>query len=454
MIDATKAMDTRNQSLNSPKRQGKKPLKVLENNYQNNLESDYTEKIEELDKNFNYSSNSNHYWSKPELSLLYGTPLYEAASTSQKLALNHLYWVSQYNYTALSETETVYYNQITGSSLSTLGGNYEMIARQLEHESSQEHSHIHAFYKVNRQTMKALLGKQAFVNSLKKKSNQHSWGSSQISTNQYYSLRFLTKIMLKDKKQYHSHYLRKFEEENKLSTFTNGFFHGGGAIPQNLLQFFAFNWGSSPFLACQYYTLRFMANMLLKNIEHGIFMYFKKLHKQGEFVPAPTAMSYYHLLDEAFHTTTSLFLARDLYKQVPKPTAYEKFVVNIAVYMTQRSNFNGLSAVVDKRFFSDDYSLMVDIYKLLQSPLFDMSAQEALHWIDKCFCHEHEGFHLSAKSHQRLLSDLRQFCENLDYLWPVNREMRLMASGGSINKAIPSNIRTFTHFSKAVAQSQ
>ena len=451
MIDAIKAMNIKNQSLNPPKRPEKKPLKLLENNYRNNLNSDYTEKIKELDKNFNYNSNSNHYWSEPELSLLYGTPLYEAASTSQKLALNHLYWVSQYNYTARSEAETIHYNQITGGSLSTLGGNYEMIARQLEHESSQERSHIHAFYKVNRQTLKALLGEQAFVNSLNKKSNQHSWGISQILTHQYYTLRFLTKIMLKDKEQYHSQYLRKFEEENKLSTFTNGFFHWGGAIPQALLQFFALNWGSSPFLACQYYIVRFMANMLLKNIEHSIFLYCKKLYKQGEFVPAPTAISYYHLLDEAFHTTTSLFLARDLYKHVPKPTAYEKFVINIAVYMTQRSNFNGLSGVVNKRCFGDDYSLMVDIYKLLQSPIFDMSAPEALHWIDKCFCHEHEGFHLSAKSHQRLLSELRQFCEKLDYLWPVNREMRRMASGGSINKAIQNNIKIFTQFSKAVA---
>lgn len=451
MVETTKAPDTSNQSLTLPQTKGKKPLKLIENNYRNNLESDYTEKIEELDKNFKYSSNSDRFWSEPELSLLYGTPLYEAASPSQKIALNHLYWVSQYNFTALGETETIHYNQITAGSFSAMGGDYDTIARQLEHESSQERSHIHAFYKVNYQTMKALLGKQAFINPLKKKSDHPSEISSQLSAYQYHALRFIGEMMLKGKEQYYSQYLREFEQKNKLSKLTSGFFHGRGFIPQPLLRFFAFNWGSSPFLASQYYTLRYMGNLLLKNIEYSIYTYCKNLQKQGEFVPAPTALSHYHLLDEAFHTTTSLFLARDVYKLLPKPTAYEKTVVNLAVYMTQRNNFNGLSGVVNKRCFKDDYSLMVDIYKLLQSPLFDMSAREALQWMEKCFCHEHEGFHLSAKSYQRLLSELRRFSDSLDYLWPVNREMRVMASGGSIDKAIQNNIKAFEQFSKSVA---
>jgi hypothetical protein len=432
----------------------KKHLQLIENNHQNNIDSGYTEKIEELDKNFKYSNNRDRDWSEPELSILYGTPLYQAASPSQKIALNHLSWVFQYEHTAQSEAETIHYNQITGGSFSAMGSDYEAIARQLEHESAQERSHIHAFYKVNYQTLKALLGKQAFINSSTNKSDRSSSGNLQSSTYQDYALRSIAKIMLKGKEQYHSQYLKELEAQNKLiSTSTNGFFHGRGAIPQSLLRFFAVNWGSSPFLACQYYTVRFIANMLLKNKEYSIHTYCKKLQKQGEFVPVPTAISYYHLLDEAFHTTTSLFLARDLYKDLPKPTEYEKFVVNLAVYMIQRSNLNGISGVVVNRFYADDPPLMANIYKLLQSPVFDMSAPEALSWIEKCLCHEHEGFHQSAKFHQRLLSELRQFCARLDYLWPINREMRLMASGGSIEKAIQNNIKTFKQFSKTIAQS-
>lgn len=449
MVNTIKATAPETQSLTSSEL--KKRIKLIEKNYQNNIDSDYTEKIEELDNNFKYSSNSNHYWSEPEFSTLYGTPLYEAASPSQKIALNHLSWVSQYNHIAHSEAETIHYNLITAGSFSAMGGDYETIARQLEHESSQERSHIHAFYKVSYQTIKALLGKQAFINPLKNESHQHSWSSLHSNYNDY-ALRFIAKMMLKGKEQYHSPYLKELEAENKLvSKSTNGFFHGRGVIPQSLLRFFAVNWGSSPFLASQYYTLRFLANLLLKNSEHSIFMYCKNLQKQSEFVPTPTAISHYHFLDEAFHTTTSQFLARYLYKCLPNPTTYEKFVVNMAVNMIQRSNLNGLSGVLINRSFADDSSLMGYIYKLLQGPLFDMSATEALSWMEKCFCHEHEGFHLSAKSHQRLLSALRRFCDHLDYLWPINREMRIMARGGSISKAIQSNIKTFKQFSQTVA---
>ena len=448
-MTTTKAAAPKRESLSSDEL--KKRFKQSENNYQNNLDSDYTEKIEELDKNFKYSSNSNHYWSDPKFSTLYGTPLYEAASPSQKIALNHLAWVSQYSHTAHSEAETIHYNLIAAGCFSTMGGDYEPIARQLEHESSQERSHIHAFYKVSYQTIKALLGKQAFINPIKNESNQQSWSSLQFSNYNYYALRFIAKMMLKEQ-QYNSQYLKELEAENKLvSASTNGFFHGRGVMPQSLIRFLAVNWGSSPFLASQYFTLRFLANMLLKNVEHSIFLYCKKLHKQGEFVPAPTAISHYHFLDEAFHTTTSQFLGRDLSKSLQNPTAYEKIVVNIAVNMIQRSNFKGISGVLINRPFADDGYLMGYIYNLLKNPLFGMSAQEALYWMEKCFCQEHEGFHLSAKSHQRLLTDVRRFCNKLDYLWPINREMPLVASKSSISEAIQSNIKTFKQFSKAVA---
>ena len=428
-------------------------IKIIKNNYQNNLNSDYTEKIKELDQNFKYRDYNQHYWSQPELSILYGTPFYEVTSPAQKLALNHLFYVSQYNYAAYSEIETIDYNQITGDCFSEMGGKYELIAQQLEYESDQERVHIHAFFKINYQTMKSLLGKQAFANPLEKKSVQNSAITERISNSQYYGLRLLTELMLKGKQRYYSSHLEKLETENKFSsTTTRGFFHGRGVLPPALIRFFALNWSSSPFLACQYYTVRYIANMLLKNQEHSIFMYFRKLNKQGELIPAPTAIAYYHFLDEAFHTTTSLFLARDLHKNFPKPTTYEKLLINLAVCMVQQVNLSRLSGVVRNRFFGDDLSGMVDIYKLLRSSLFELSHQEAMHWLAKCFCQEHEGFHQSAISHQRLHSETCQLCEKLDYLWPVNREMRLMAVGGTIEKSIKSNIKTFKRFSQFITQ--
>jgi hypothetical protein len=80
-----------------------------------------------------------------------------------------------------------------------------------------------------------------------------------------------------------------------------------------------------------------------------------------------------------------------------------------------------------------------------------MSSQEALQWLEKCLCQEHDGFHLTLKYHQRLLTDMRRLLDPIDYLWSVNRELRLMASGGSINKAIQNNSKAFEQFSRSVA---
>jgi hypothetical protein len=174
------------------------------------------------------------------------------------------------------------------------------------------------------------------------------------------------------------------------------------------------------------------------------------LEKKKEFIPAPTAVSRYHFLDESFHTTISQLLAKDMYKHFPKPTAYEKFVANMVIYMMQSGTLGGLSGVLPHRYFADDYSIMELIYQLLQAPLFGMSAQEALHWLNQCLCYEHEGFHVALENRQRLLSEMCRFFEDIDYLWPINREMRLMAARGSISEAIGNNIRTFEHFSRSV----
>lgn len=46
------------------------------------------------------------------------------------------------------------------------------------------------------------------------------------------------------------------------------------------------------------------------------------------------------------------------------------------------------------------------------------------------------------------MKNIGQFASSLDYLWPINREMRIMASGGSISKAIESNVKALKQFSQ------
>lgn len=437
----------------------KKHIQMIEKTYRSNTNSDYTEKIEALGKNFDYSSNSHHYWGIPELSTLYGTPLYETTSPAQKLALNHLYWVGQYYHTAAAEANTMLYNQVTTGVFAKVGG-YETLCKELDVETAQERFHINTFQKIGYKTKIALLGKEALGNPLHKKlqtptssllgrlnksmyaGSNSSWEAFQEST-----LRSVTRLLHRQKADYYSQYLEE-KGNNTIPTATGGL--AGVTASPSMFKFLTLNWGSSPFLAAQYYSARMVANMSLKAYEHRYFKRFKDLEKSNEFTPAPTAVSYYHLLDESFHTTMSQVIAQEVYKDFPKPTAYEKLLSNVIIYRLQHGLIGGLSGGLPV-VFRDDTTFMPSFYRLLISRLFGMSSQEALQWMEKCLCHEHEGFHVNLKFHQSLLSDMRRFFAPLDYLWPVNREMRIMAAGGSIDKAIKRNVVAFEQFAKSVA---
>lgn len=454
-----------------PEQKLKKHIKLTEITYQRNIDSDYTEKIEELDRQFNYSNNRNDYWSYPELSTLYGSPLYEQASPSQRKALNHLYWVRQYHQTAATEANAILYNQVTAGVFANFGG-YDTLCQELALETDQEHHHIHAFQKIGSKTKRALLGKSTFknanpgLNGLKDGLSKTKIFASQPSRLALFerpdsplsafgemTFRFLTnKVMLRSQKDYYSRYLRELDEKGeRLPAQTTGLM--GQLAPRAAQQFFTLNCGSSPFLACLFYVARFVANMLLKNYEYSYVQYYRELSKKGEFIPVPTAVSYYHLLDESFHTTTSQLIAQDLYKDFRKPTAYEKFIANATIYRAQTVSLRGLSGSLPGVFRSDR-DFIPSLYSLLQSPVFAMSAKDAFYWLEECLCREHEGFHVNLKYHQRLLSDLRRFFDGIDYLWAVNREMHLMASGGSIAKAIRNNVDACDRFSRLVSSSE
>lgn len=467
MINNLELQHPNDESSTSSEGKVKKHLKVTEINYRNNSESDYTEKIEELEKSFNYSDNSNHYWSKPELSTLYGTPLYVEASHSQKLALNHLYWATQYSQVAASEANTILFNDVTNGVFSTIGG-YETLCKELDLESLQEKHHIHAFHKISYKTKRAILGKDAFSSPLegnqgksvknylsKKSSNEDlqkfltfDWVGTSSLAAENAVFRLLKNIRVKTQAHCYSSYLNELEKKDLfLPGPRTGILR---VFPRYLLRLFTLSWGSSSFLASQYYSFRYIANMMLKTVEYDYTKYSRELDKKGEFIPIPTEVSRYHLLDESFHTTTSRLIAQDVYKDFAKPSDYEKFMGNLSIYVTQKGLLNGLSAGLPA-IFQDDSWFMLAYYRLLRSPLFDMSTPEALHWIQKCLCEEHEGFHVNLKYHHRLITELRHFFGEIDYMWPVNREMRIMSSGGSIPKAIQKNTELFHDFAKSVA---
>ncbi|MBD6619618.1 hypothetical protein FNW02_28310 [Komarekiella sp. 'clone 1'] len=472
MILGNKTLDSQISASTLSEAQGTKHSIIIEKTFQNNTNSDYTEKLRDLGNEFNYASNSNYYWSPPELSLLYGTPLYDAISPSQKLALNHLYWVGNYNHTAVSEATTSIYNMVTSGVFRAFGG-YETLCNELDFETDQESYHIRTFQKIGYKTKMAIVGKTILGNSLYGKSDKesNSWlrpliphpvrefftssghGDSTFSEYRDNALNAIAKTMLSDKKQYYSKYLQELEQRGEpIPAPADGL--GGRIAPRHWLRFFTVHWGMSPFMACQYYSLRYTANAILKNQEYPYVRYFRELEQKGEYIPTPTAVSYYHLLDEAFHTTISQTIAKDMYKDFPKPTAYEKFVSGLAIYMAQRNLLSGLSGVLPGRCVYDDPMLMVFYYKLLKSPLFGMETKEALDWMEKCFCQEHEGYHVGLKYHQSLLELMQRLFSRLDYQWKINREMGIMAAGGSISKALQKNTKTFKEFSQSVIEQE
>lgn len=406
MLKTHKPLDKPSASVQSEEMFGQKNLKLMELNYRHNLDSDYTEQMEVLYKSFDYASNSQHYWSDPELSILYGSPLYEAASSDQKKALNHLYWAQFYYATAATEMNTILFNQITSNAFFPFS-EYEVLCHTLDVETSQERYHINAFHTIGYATEKALLGEPIFYHRLPVKSS----------------------------------------EIEKAHAIHKGI--AGRAAQPMVANLLKVNLSESPFLASQYYAARGIGNLHLKNKEYVYSQYFKDLEQRGEFIPAPTAVSRYHLLDESFHTTTSHLISHEIYKDFSRPSAYEKFIANSMIYLLQRNVLKELSGVIPGATAGDGDFIMGWIYQLLQSRLFDMTQTEALEWMRKCFCQEHQGFHVSAKYRQRLHHDIQKFLNGLDHLWPVNREMRRMATGGSIDRAIQNNTRDFKKFTYA-----
>ncbi|GAB1545333.1 hypothetical protein NUACC21_80090 [Scytonema sp. NUACC21] len=464
MPEATEGKSTSDRSLKVDRTVSQKPVKLIQSVYENNLKSGYTETIHELDKKFDYDSNSDKYWSEPQQSLLYGTPLYEASSSSQKLALNHLYWATQYSKIATDEITALIFNPMTGSVFSKFQ-DLGTLCQELDLETEQERYHIHAFQRISRLTKKALKCDRLKQSTVKKSSildNKHNYFSKHDSfvarfeierslrKSSYSSLRFINKFLLETQEKEPCKFLQELEQQKEgVQIPVNGVF-SKFPFRYQTMQLLTINFGTSPFLASTYYAIRLIANMMLKNWEYNYVQYFRQLEKNGEFIPAPTSVSYWHFLDESFHTTISKTISLDVYKLFSKPTAYEQFIANMSYYAMQR-NLKGLSGAVPYRFIEDDPSFLDFIYQILQTPVFNMSASEALYWLEKCFCQEHEGFHLTLNHHQRLLSNLRQTFADVDYLWPVNREMRLVSSGASISRSVHHNIKAFKRFSQSVA---
>jgi hypothetical protein len=433
---------------------------VTNTTYKNNISSNYTEIIEQLEKNFSYEENKDQYWGPVELSIFYGSPLYDQASETQKIALNHLYWITQYNQTASTEANAVLYNQITEGVFTAVGG-YDILCKELSLETEQEHAHIRAFHSVGHATRKALFGNTAFtrpkiklikINSRHKSTNINlflpslNWESLKEDAWKQISIR----LSSGNGKAYYSEYLLSLQQMGKrIPVQTTGLL--GQVVPPSVSKLLTTNFGSSPFSACFFYATRYMANMILKNWEQRYLQHFKQLEHSGSHIPAPVAISNYHMLDESFHTTISQLISQDLYKEFNNPTIYEQLMANAVFYRGQELLLSGLSGVMPSTFRNDGVFLQ-PLYRILRSPIFSFDHNSALHWLQRALCEEHDGYHANIKHHHRLITTMRQAFQPLNYFWPVNRQLAIMSSGCSIDRNLRANKKDFELFSKSSEQ--
>ncbi len=377
--------------------ENQKVYRKLQINYQRNQQQDQTAAIDVAAAAFKYDQCKDEYWNPEEFSLLYGTPLWEQASLSQRIVLNHLYWVAYYSQIVSAEIATIFFNQTSAAGLYAQE-DFRLVCDTLDLESAQERSHIQAFRTIASQTEAALFGQRIFT----------------------YPMRGpFAETMI-------------FADTNALKSWWK----------QVQLKCFGLLSSDNTFLACQYFTVRGVRTLNGKLVQHKLSAYYQK-HPDPDNAPIPSQISYYHFLDESFHFNSSTILSHDVVKCLKPPTKFEQTVANLGLRGCQRDHYH-FSAAINGIFWHDP-SLYTAIYQVLRSPVFGMSDREAKEMMVACFTQESEGLHRSYQTHQEAMESYKVYVEKLDYVWPSNREMTLMAAN-SLPKYLKTQQRAMQKF--------
>ncbi|ESA35271.1 p-aminobenzoate n-oxygenase [Leptolyngbya sp. Heron Island J] len=352
----------------------------LEINYRRNQKQDHTQLLDEAGQAFSYDECRDSYWNPEAFSLLYGTPLWDQASDSQKMVLNQLYWVAYYSQIISAEIATIFFNQTSAAALYAHDG-FRSICDMLDLESSQERAHISAFRAVAEQTEQALLGKRLFS----------------------YPMRGpFTETMI-------------FADTNQLKRWWK----------QLQLQAFGLISACNSFLACQYFTVRGLRTLNGKLVQHQLSRYYQT-HSDQENAPIPSKISFYHFMDESFHFNSSTLLSHEVIQCLPKPTGFEALVANLGIRGCQQDH-RQFSVAVNGIFWHDP-ALYPKVYQLLRSHLFDMDDADAKEMIRVCFTQESEGVYRCYQTHREATAAYQAYLEPLADIWPSNRQMSMMAA--------------------------
>ena len=360
--------------------------KKIEINYRRNKKQDHTALLDDAGNQFSYAQCKDDYWNPESFSLLYGTPIWEEASASQRILLNQLYWVAYYSQIISAEIATIFFNQTSAAGLFGME-HFRQVCDMLDLESNQERAHIGAFRKVIDEVEHTLFGGRLFGYPMRSP--------------------YAETMIFKDSGPF-----KRFWKGIQLRAF--GLLSSGNA-----------------FIACQYFLIRGLRTLSGKLIQHQLSQHYKSLAAKNASsqavdasIPIPSRISYYHYCDESYHFNSSTILSHDVIHSLPPPTLFERTVVNLGVLGCQKDHAP-ISAIV-KGIFWNDACAFKTVYDILRSPHFGLEHQDTINKLERSFCHENDGLHQAVETHSIAQNSYRQYLADLDFISKKNKDMAVM----------------------------
>jgi hypothetical protein len=387
--------------VDRPLRRDSKTLKKLEFNFRKNKHQDQSPELDADAARFCYTDCKHQFWNPEKFSLLYGTPVWEQSSHAQRVKLNQLYWVAYYSQIISAEIATIFFNQTSAAALYGIE-DFRLVCDTLDLESAQERAHIAAFKKISEDFEVEVFGERIFT----------------------YPMRtpFAETMIFNS-----SHLMQKFWRNMQLRAFT-------------LLS------SERAFIGCQYFTVRGIRTLNGKLVQHQLAQFHIK-NPDKDSSPIPSRVSYYHFMDESFHFNSSNIIGHDVLRLLRPPNRFERWVANQSLRGMQRDH-TAFSSAINGIFWYDP-ALYDAIYKVLRSPIFAMSRDEALQMMEKSFCHDSVGTQESFRTRNLALDSYQEYVSDLAHIDRSNREMLLMKRN-SVEKHLANNQAEMRQFYKRI----
>lgn len=379
-----------------------KTMKRIELALKRSKELDQTAHMDLYAREFDYQRCKDEMWNPEKFSLLYKTWIWEQSTPAQRVKLNQLFWVAYYSQIISAEIATIFFNQTSAAALYGME-DFRVVCDTLDLESAQERAHIHVFKTVSEQFELENFGERIFT----------------------YPMRtpFEKTMLYSDLSDF-----KKWWRKWQLKSFT--------MISSD-----------SPFIGCQYFTVRGLRTLNGKIVQHQLSRFYTD-HADKENSPIPSKISYSHFIDESFHFNTSTVVSHDVINSLPKPNKMEVLIGNMALRGCQQDHYNFSTAI--NGIFWYDPALYETVYKVLRSKIFNMDHNGAMEAIRKSFCEESEGMLASYKTHRESVDSYKAYLQDFDYINKENKNLSLMASN-NLEKHLATNIKAFKRFRPRVA---